>query len=411
MGLFGKKNKDKQEHESKSGMVEKIGTNSEELQDLLKEFKEMRAGIKEPEEETEEILEDVEGEEYELPEEDSESIENFLNGKEDVEEEIIEDEVDDDLEEIEKEVPVEEIIDEEPEEEVLSESSLEEVEEEVLDFEEPVEEEVASEVEEPEVEDEILDEPAIELQEETLEEEGSVEEVEFSEVEEPVEEEIKEDVTGVEEEESVIEDLASEPQEEEIAEEVVEEEVEPEEKTQGDVARVGASEGVSAEELDQKFNDFEKRLLDKIMQQFMAVQSNNVEVKKQPKVVEVTPVSSTETDELEISTKDGHLVINGYNFTGEVVMFTPLESLKKATWEEVVRRKGHCTYHLTTSGNGGWFIKKSNAPNPYAYIENKEDAEALAKIYAQREKAELKIHNAKGVIEKSLSFGREKLRG
>ena len=92
-------------------------------------------------------------------------------------------------------------------------------------------------------------------------------------------------------------------------------------------------------------------------------------------------------------------------------MFTPLESLKLASWEEVVRRKGHCTYHLTTSGNGGWFIKKSNAPNPYAYIEKKEEAEELAKFYASREKAELKIHNAKGVIEKSLSFGREKLRG
>ena len=135
----------------------------------------------------------------------------------------------------------------------------------------------------------------------------------------------------------------------------------------------------------------------------------------EPVVAQSQPVAQPkpmlEDEDIITYTSDGKMVVNDYTFIGEVVMFTPIDSLRKASWEEVVRRKGHCTYHLTTSGNGGWFIKKSNAPNPYAYIEKKEDSEVLAKAYAKREKAELKIHNNKGVIEKSLSFGREKLRG
>lgn len=406
MGLFGKKNKDKPEGDFKSGMVERVDTNREELQDLLKEFKEMRAGIKQPEaEETEEILDDSEGEEYELPEEDGESIENFLNGKDDIDDEPIEEGV------LDEEPIEEELIDEEPivEDEVIEDDSMDEVElEEPIGEEEvPEDEEVLDESTEEEVVDEELvenelpeeelleDESTLEAEEEVFDEpEEIVEEEPFEELVEPIEDEVVDEIeeTPLNEEEAV--------QEENLQEEPVQE-----------LANNTQVDGVSAEELGQKFNDFEKRLLDKIMQQFMAMQSAGAVVKEQPKAVEPTPVQVAEDDELQISNQNGHLVINGYTFTGEVVMFTPLESLKKATWEEVVRRKGHCTYHLTTSGNGGWFIKKSNAPNPYAYIENKEDAEVLAKIYAQREKAELKIHNAKGVIEKSLSFGREKLRG
>lgn len=416
MGLFGKKNKDKPEGDFKSGMVERVDTNSEELQDLLKEFKEMRAGIKQPKaEEAEEILDDSEGEEYELPEEDGESIENFLNGKDDIDDELIDEEVLDEEpveEEIIDEEPVdEEFVEEEPivEEGVIEDGSMEEFEleepvgeEELLEDEEGLDQSIEEEVFDEELvedelpEEELLeDESTLEAEEEVFDEpEEIVEEEPFEELVEPIEDEVVDEIeeTPLNEEEAV--------QEENLQEEPVQESAN---NTQVD--------GVSAEELDQKFNDFEKRLLDKIMQQFMAMQSAGAVVKEQPKAVEPTPVQVAEDDELQISNPNGHLVINGYTFTGEVVMFTPLESLKKATWEEVVRRKGHCTYHLTTSGNGGWFIKKSNAPNPYAYIENKEDAEVLAKTYAQREKAELKIHNAKGVIEKSLSFGREKLRG
>lgn len=417
MGLFGKKNKDKQEGEVRSGSVEKIGSSSEELQDLLKEFKEMRAGIKQPEEDVEEIIDDVDGEEYELPDEDSESIENFLNGKDEIEDEPLEEEVVDEEpieEEIEVEESVDEIIDEESiqeEEEILSEEPLEEevVNENISETSESEEELIEDEIEEPlideleeeVIEDEIEETPVIEPEEKLIEEPA----LEESVIEEPVEEE--EEVGGDNEvEESVNDAIVEKIEEEPVIEADIEEEI-----PSPTISENNQSEGVSAEELDQKFNDFEKRLLDKIMQQFMAMQSVKSEVKEQSREDTVSSTPVTSDDELNISTENGHLVINGYTFTGEVVMFTPLESVKQASWEEVVRRKGHCTYHLTTSGNGGWFIKKSNAPNPYAYIETKEDAEMLARIYAQREKAELKIHNVKGVIEKSLSFGREKLRG
>jgi hypothetical protein len=96
------------------------------------------------------------------------------------------------------------------------------------------------------------------------------------------------------------------------------------------------------------------------------------------------------------------------HFEGQVVIFEPLEKIKQATWEDVVRRKGHYTYHVTASSNGGWFIKRAKSPNPYAYLERKDEALKLAIVYAKREKAELKMHNEKGVIETSMSFGREK---
>ena len=104
-------------------------------------------------------------------------------------------------------------------------------------------------------------------------------------------------------------------------------------------------------------------------------------------------------------------MVDGVAFRGEVVTFTPLNEIKKASWEDVVRRRGHYAYHVTTAGNGGWFIKRSGKPNPYAYAKRKDEVMRLAKIYAEREKAELKIHNEKGVIEKSFSFGREKMKG
>ncbi len=95
-------------------------------------------------------------------------------------------------------------------------------------------------------------------------------------------------------------------------------------------------------------------------------------------------------------------------FKGKVELFIPLETIPQATWEDVVRRKGHHTYHVTCAKEGGYFIKKAKTPNPYAYVELKDEALEVAKCYAKREKAELKIHDAKGVIEQSMSFGKEK---
>ena len=103
-------------------------------------------------------------------------------------------------------------------------------------------------------------------------------------------------------------------------------------------------------------------------------------------------------------------IIDGKKFYGEVIMFTPLKEVPKATWEDVVKRRGHYSYHLTEAPNGGYFLKRAKVKNPYAYIRRKDEALKLAKIYAEREKADLKVHNEKGVIEKSFSFGRVKFK-
>lgn len=348
MGLFGKKKDKEEELVNGSGLVESVNRENPELQDLLNEFKEMRNNIgAEYHAEDEEIVEEEEveeGEEYRVSEEESDSIESFLNGEE-IEEEIIQDE---------------EILEEEVAEDLID--------EEILDEELEDDSHLGNEIDDADFEDneELNEEPLDEVIEEPIDVQVNIAEVE------DIEPSREEDL--IEESSNVPEDV------------------------------------VTSEEIDKKFDEFEKRLLDKIMQQLA-----NVQAAGQVAVSNDTKTDSQnvtmEDDELNIKTVNGKLVINGFTFSGEVVMFTPLESVRKASWEEVVRRKGHCTYHLTTSGNGGWFIKKSNAPNPYAYIEKKEEAEELAKVYAMREKAELKIHNAKGVIEKSLSFGREKLRG
>lgn len=347
MGLFGKKKDKEEELVNGSGLVESVNRENPELQDLLNEFKEMRNNIgAEYHAEDEEIVDEEEveeGEEYRVSEEESDSIESFLNGEE-IEEEIIQDE--EILEEVVEDLIDEEILDEELEDDSHLDNEIDDA-----DFEDN---------------EELDEEPLDEVIEEPIDVQVKIAEVE------DIEPSREEDL--IEESSNVPEDV------------------------------------VTSEEIDKKFDEFEKRLLDKIMQQLA-----NVQLAGQVAVSNDTKTDSQnvtmEDDELNIKTVNGKLVINGFTFSGEVVMFTPLESVRKASWEEVVRRKGHCTYHLTTSGNGGWFIKKSNAPNPYAYIEKKEEAEELAKVYAMREKAELKIHNAKGVIEKSLSFGREKLRG
>ena len=384
MGLFGKKKNEEEKEVKGGGLVESVNQNNTELQDLLKEFREMRSSVgadshpeEEPETFQEEEIED--GEEYEVSEAESESIEDFLNAGDDIEEELIEDE---------------EVLEED--EEILEDEVIED--EEILEEPVELEEEISEEVLDEQIEDEeILDEEEV-LDEELEEEEDSVEDDDM--VEEPIDvqvniSEIPEETAATEED-----DIRYAPTEEPLIQEK-EEEVLP-------------VDAVTGEEMDkkfdEKFDEFEKRLMDKLMKQFAAMQVGATQSEPQKKKTEKNETNMLDED-LEIKTVGGKLVINGFKFSGDVVMFTPLESVKKATWEEVVRRKGHCTYHLTTSGNGGWFIKKSNAPNPYAYIEKKEEAEELAKVYAMREKAELKIHNAKGVIEKSLSFGREKLRG
>lgn len=373
MGLFGKKKNN--DEETKETRVVESATSSSELKDLISEFRQMRAGINQ----NQEILDETHdvdhlsehGEEYELSESDSQSIEDFLTAS--------------DEEEVDEEILDEEVIEEESTDYAEDEITEEEFSEDYVDQYDESEEE------------EFLDDEYDDIDED---DEDEVEDDDFIEEESPVDVDVK---------------INEYNPEYEILNDKVEEIIEDESNSEDDweveeVVSAPPVDAVTNEELDRKFDEFENRLIEKLMKQFAQMQPIQPVAPLEP-AVQAKQVVSMEDEELSISTNNGKLVINGYTYTGEVVMFTPLESVKKASWEDVVRRKGHCTYHLTTSGNGGWFIKKSNAPNPYAYIEKREDAEELAIAYAKREKAELKIHNAKGVIEKSLSFGREKLRG
>ncbi|MGN1259157.1 MAG: DUF2188 domain-containing protein, partial [Christensenellales bacterium] len=148
--------------------------------------------------------------------------------------------------------------------------------------------------------------------------------------------------------------------------------------------------------LEERLTAFEEKLLAKLMAQIGAVNAVNQQV--------VAPEPTT----TEATEKPQEDVFDINDYKGKVIVFEPLDKVKQATWEDVVRRKGHYTYHVTAAANGGWFIKRAKSANPYVYAEDKEEAMQIAILYAKREKAELKIHDKKGVIEKSMSFGREK---
>lgn len=392
MGLFGNKNNNNQNNVSP------------ELQELMKQFSNLQDDNSDPfgeevvdepfangvksGEVTAQHIEDN-SKTYETTPEETEQIEDFLTGKqpEKVEEKIeepTEEVVDEDTEdnaEIVEEKPEEEIVEEPTEEvvedgdEILDEDELEDTDE-ILD----------DEVEEP---TEAITEP-----EKETEESLSPEEQEFyntllarygskkQAAEEPT------DVTEPEE--------VEEPEEDEIVQpdddvEEPEEVVEPK-----PVKKVPAKKPAT-----QKAKTTTKKATT------TRAKKTTTETKKPARKRKVAVVPDLSVYE----TTDDVQVINGEEFYGQVITFMALDNIKQATWEDVVRRKGHVDYHMTSALNGGWFIKRSGVPNPYAYAKRKDEALKLARIYAEREKAELKVHNEKGIIEKSYSYGREKLRG
>ena len=207
--------------------------------------------------------------------------------------------------------------------------------------------------------------------------------------------------------ETPVQERAEEPQpvaEEPIVEEPVLEEPKVEEEPQvvaqpepQPVAEQKTTEQDLDAKLNERFSAFEEKLIAKILatmgsQAGVATQVNPAMVPKKP---EVDP-------DLDVE------FIDTTAYKGEVKVFEPLEKIKKASWEDVVRRKGHYAYHITAAANGGWWIKRARSSNPFVYAEDKDEALQIGIIYAKREKAELKLHDKKGVIEKSMSFGREK---
>ena len=410
MGLFGKKDNENNVNTSTTpvdqhiidevnnspkadgaggGSVERMTKNSDELQRLLDEFKAMQdenGHINTQDEVAHEYHDDIqevhheveEGEKYTLSAEENDQIEKYLMGEEDEEPEEEYKPIEDLVEEVEEEV--EEVIDDddviyidESEPIIYGEDEIEETEE--------------------VVEDELIED------EEVIEDES--EEIIEDEVDEVIEdgsEEIIEDEVIEDESEEIIEDEATEIIEDEDDEIIEDEPYVEDEVVEDSVVSATPTETITESDIDKKLDEklsaFEEQLLAKLMATMNMSNSRPTE-----SVINVAPVA-VDADSVE--------ELEDLKFEGQVVIFEPIEKIKQATWEDVVRRKGHYTYHVTGANNGGWFIKRAKSANPYAYVERKEEAMKLAIAYAKREKAELKVHDAKGVIEASMSFGREK---
>lgn len=95
-------------------------------------------------------------------------------------------------------------------------------------------------------------------------------------------------------------------------------------------------------------------------------------------------------------------------FDGEVEIYIPLDMIKAVSDEELAKRYGLVSYHIVHSNNS-WKLKKGGVDNIYAESKNKKILTKLAISYAKREKAELKIHNKKGRIKISNSYGNDPL--
>lgn len=93
-------------------------------------------------------------------------------------------------------------------------------------------------------------------------------------------------------------------------------------------------------------------------------------------------------------------------FDGEVEIYIPLEMVNIVTEELLAKRKGLVTYHVLYI-NKSWVIKRGKNRAIYAKGFNKKLVTKLAIEYAKRDKAELKVHNKKGQIKLSNSYGRD----
>lgn len=90
--------------------------------------------------------------------------------------------------------------------------------------------------------------------------------------------------------------------------------------------------------------------------------------------------------------------------TGRII-YIDVADIKPVSWQDVVVRKGRFAYHMTPTHSGGWFIKRAGNEGPSAYVADRDEAVELAKKYAKKEKSTLKIHNSRGTIVESYSFG------
>lgn len=93
-------------------------------------------------------------------------------------------------------------------------------------------------------------------------------------------------------------------------------------------------------------------------------------------------------------------------YDGEVDIYIPVNMVGKVTKRDLSKRKGLIAYHVVYS-NKKWMIKRVNNSEIYAESYNRKLIIKLAKEYSKRDRAELKIHDKKGRIKISHSYGND----
>lgn len=93
-------------------------------------------------------------------------------------------------------------------------------------------------------------------------------------------------------------------------------------------------------------------------------------------------------------------------YDGEIEINIPVDMVEQVTKRELSKRKGLITYHVVYL-NKKWVIKRVNNDEIYAEGYNKKLIIKLAKEYSKKDRAELKIHDKKGKIKISHSYGND----
>lgn len=89
-----------------------------------------------------------------------------------------------------------------------------------------------------------------------------------------------------------------------------------------------------------------------------------------------------------------------------ISILVPITDIPVTSKEELAKRKGNVNFHVIKSGKV-WVLRKSNDTQIYLTSKRKRTAVLFAIEYAKRQRAELKIHNKKGLIIDSISYGND----
>lgn len=89
-----------------------------------------------------------------------------------------------------------------------------------------------------------------------------------------------------------------------------------------------------------------------------------------------------------------------------VTILIPITDIPITSKDGLAKRKGNVNFHVVKKDNL-WVLRKSNSSQLYLTSKKKRTAVLFATEYAKRQKTELKIHNKKGLIIDSISYGND----